>query len=219
MLTRVDTLPHSNVYYIPNMFSESDPSLLVRIFEILDTTIPWTQGRVFRGVERRETCLFANTTGTYRYAGKTMDAIKWNPLVKAIKDNVEAILIEEFPEWNEEWSFDTCLANKYKNGKDKLGYHSDSETDLVPNSPIASVSFGSVRKFHFKCNATKDKQQLDELHPLHDRVALKLDIGSLLVMGAHCQKYYKHEVPQEANITEPRINLTFRRTKRHNLPY
>lgn len=216
MLRKIEELPYSNVYYTPNMFEDSSPDLLVRIFDVLDTTIPWTQGYVKRGKERRKTCLFADTEGTYRYAGKTMEAVRWNPLVEAIKKNVEAILIEQFPEWKEEWSFDTCLCNRYKNGrKSRLGYHSDSEIDLVPNSPIASVSFGTVRKFHFKCNTTKDKEQLDEEHPLHNRVVLRLGVGSLLVMGAYCQKYYKHEVPPEASVTEPRINLTFRRTKRH----
>lgn len=200
---------------MPNIFEGCSPDLADRVFDILDTTIPWTQGYVKRGKERRKTCLYANTEGTYRYAGKTMDALKWHPVVKVIKERVEDILVEQFPEWKEEWEFDTCLCNKYKNGKKKLGYHSDSEQDLVPNSPIASVSFGCVRKFHFKCNTRKDGTPLDELHPIHERVVLKLNVGSLLVMGAQCQKYYKHEVPQEAKIDEPRINLTFRRTKRH----
>jgi alkylated DNA repair dioxygenase AlkB len=34
--------------------------------------------------------------------------------------------------------------------------------------------------------------------------------ASLLIMAGKTQKNFKHEVPKEPNITEPRINLTFR---------
>jgi alkylated DNA repair dioxygenase AlkB len=35
--------------------------------------------------------------------------------------------------------------------------------------------------------------------------------GSLLIMAAKTQKNFKHEVPKEPGVIQPRINLTFRR--------
>src|SRR5438876_1121395 len=40
--------------------------------------------------------------------------------------------------------------------------------------------------------------------------ATRLPHGSLLIMAGQTQKNFKHEVPKEPDITEPRINLTFR---------
>src|SRR5438132_6449263 len=38
----------------------------------------------------------------------------------------------------------------------------------------------------------------------------KLRHGSLLIMAGKTQKNFKHEVPKETSVTQPRINLTFR---------
>jgi alkylated DNA repair dioxygenase AlkB len=36
--------------------------------------------------------------------------------------------------------------------------------------------------------------------------------GSLLIMAGNTQKNFRHEeVPKESSVTQPRINLTFRR--------
>jgi alkylated DNA repair dioxygenase AlkB len=35
--------------------------------------------------------------------------------------------------------------------------------------------------------------------------------GSLLIIAGKTQKNFKHEVPREPGVTQPRINLTFRR--------
>jgi alkylated DNA repair dioxygenase AlkB len=43
----------------------------------------------------------------------------------------------------------------------------------------------------------------------------RLPHGSLLIMAGKTQKNFKHEVPKEQDISEPRINLTFRRIE-HN---
>jgi alkylated DNA repair dioxygenase AlkB len=35
--------------------------------------------------------------------------------------------------------------------------------------------------------------------------------GSLLIMAGDTQRNFKHEVSKEPDVTQPRINLTFRR--------
>jgi alkylated DNA repair dioxygenase AlkB len=39
----------------------------------------------------------------------------------------------------------------------------------------------------------------------------RLPHGSLLIMAGDTHKNFKHEVPKEPGVTQPRINLTFRR--------
>jgi alkylated DNA repair dioxygenase AlkB len=64
---------------------------------------------------------------------------------------------------------------------------------------IASVSLGAERLFRLR--------RKDGSVAFSERLAH----GSLLIMAGDTQKNVKHEVPKEPGITQPRINLTFRR--------
>jgi len=64
---------------------------------------------------------------------------------------------------------------------------------------IASVSLGTERLFRLK--------SLNGLVVFAER----LPPGSLLIMAGQTQKNFKHEVPKEPGVKQPRINLTFRR--------
>jgi alkylated DNA repair dioxygenase AlkB len=63
---------------------------------------------------------------------------------------------------------------------------------------IASVSLGSERLFRLRGKG--GAVVYSKLMP-H---------GSLLIMAGNTQKHFKHEVPKDAGVTYPRINLTFR---------
>jgi alkylated DNA repair dioxygenase AlkB len=99
--------------------------------------------------------------------------------------------------------FNGVLLNLYRNGLDTIGYHSDNEIDLTPNSVIASVSLGATRKFQLK--SKRDKTQ---------KIELDLPHGSLILMYGHCQHDWVHGVPRDKNVQEARINLTFRSVSR-----
>jgi alkylated DNA repair dioxygenase AlkB len=74
----------------------------------------------------------------------------------------------------------------------------DDEESLGKNNTIASLSFGAERKFLFK---HKQSKQI---------VSLVLEHGSLLVMKDGTQTNWLHSLAKCKNITQPRINLTFR---------
>ena len=78
-----------------------------------------------------------------------------------------------------------------------MGLHSDAEPEMGP--VIASVSLGAERLFRLK--RPNGEMVLTE----------RLPHGSLLIMAGATQKNFKHEVPKEPEVTQPRINLTFRR--------
>lgn len=95
-------------------------------------------------------------------------------------------------------SFNSVLLNLYRDGRDSMGWHSDDEAALGPEPVIASLSFGGVRRFHFK-------------HRTHgERIAVDLDHGSCLIMHGRCQACWQHQLPKTKREVNPRINLTFR---------
>lgn len=212
-LQRIEDISQTNVYYVPNLFSDFHEELDIDIFDILSSDyLPWTQGRVKSGMEHRLTCMFADIEGNYTYSGKTMYTTQWNRLLYSIKTRVEEVMCDSCSDWDPSWSFDTCLCNLYSKG-DSIGLHSDDEQSLVSNSPIASVSFGRPMRFDFK---EKEK-------PNNHVYSLYLESGSLIVMGKTCQSKLKHQIPKQLKTPqeyrnsdyEKRVNLTFRRTKRH----
>ena len=91
------------------------------------------------------------------------------------------------------------MLNLYQNGSEGIGWHSDDEKSIEKNSSIASLSFGAERKFSFKHKQTKQT------------ISLVLEHGSLLIMKDATQTNWLYNLPKSKKITEPRINLTFRK--------
>lgn len=95
-------------------------------------------------------------------------------------------------------SFATVLANRYRDGRDKVDWHADDEQIFGPAPVIASVSLGATRKFKLRHNVTR------EVHEMH------LTAGSLLVMRGATQLEFQHCIPAQKAVANERINLTFR---------
>ena len=93
--------------------------------------------------------------------------------------------------------YNAVLCNLYRDGNDSVSLHADNEPMM--GDVIASVSLGALRLFRLKRNGGRwvFKRRLGH--------------GSLLIMAGDTQKNFGHEVPKESGVTEPRINLTFRR--------
>ena len=142
--------------------------------------------------------LFVGDPGVsgYHYSQNKRQTHAWPSLVTQIKTQVETYLSQQ---QGREVKFNACLINYYRDGHDKIGWHSDDEKDLA-TSDIGSLSIGATRKFRLrKKHATKGYTE-----------ELKLTHGSLVLMTGDCQQKYKHCVPKELKVTQPRFNLTFR---------
>ncbi|MEO8011625.1 MAG: alpha-ketoglutarate-dependent dioxygenase AlkB, partial [Dokdonella sp.] len=96
--------------------------------------------------------------------------------------------------------FNGVLANRYRDGQDSMGWHSDDERELGEQPLIASLSFGAVRRFRLRHKNSGAKP-----------IAIELESGSLLVMAGATQQNYRHDLPKTARAVGERINLTFRR--------
>eukprot|EP01132_Coremiostelium_polycephalum_P000454 gene454-574_t len=123
-------------------------------------------------------------------------AFPWTEPMLHLKTTLEELL---------NCKFDFVLINFYRDGRDYIGFHSDREAIDLDCRTIASVSLGATRRFLLR--HIKSKEQTE----------YSLNNGALIVMDGECQKHYKHSVPKELKILQPRINLTFR--KRQNLNY
>jgi alkylated DNA repair dioxygenase AlkB len=144
-------------------------------------------------LQPRLTAWFGDPGATYRYSGIVNEPIPWTDALLELKARVEAIAGGRF---------NSALLNYYRDGRDSVGLHSDDEPELGKNPLIASVSLGVPRKFVMIPKAKRDRAK---------KIELILPHGSLLLMGGETQHLYKHGVPKQLSITEPRINLTFRR--------
>lgn len=129
----------------------------------------------------------------YTYSKQKKTVSPWSNIVLEIKNKVEEEL---------KVTFNGCLLNHYEKGDVSMAWHSDNEPELDKTGIIASVSFGATRTFQLKHKLSGEK------------IDLKLENGSLLVMDMHSQQYWLHQLKKEQKIKESRINLTFRQFKK-----
>ena len=162
-------------------------------FNELLNKIEWTnENLVMFGKEittKRKVAFYADRLIEYTYSNKTKKGLEWTPLLIEIKQ-----LVSSYTGSN----YNACLLNLYHDGAEGMGWHSDDEKEIIPNSSIASLSLGAERKFALKHKATKETK------------SILLEHGSLLEMLGSFQKHWLHSMPKSKKIVAPRINLTFR---------
>lgn len=125
----------------------------------------------------------------YTYSNLTWEARDLPPLLLELQKEVEDYVGEQLP---------TVLANLYRDGSDKIGWHSDDEEIFGADVLIASLSFGEPRDFKLR---RKDRTEKADLTLRH---------GSLLIMKRGMQRSWEHSLPARKKVDCPRINLTFR---------
>lgn len=163
-------------------------------FERLKEEISWKQepiklfGKTI--MQPRLTALLGDPKIPYGYSGIRMKSNPFTPTLLEIKERIEPL---------SGVTFTHALLNRYRDGKDSMGWHRDNEKELGINPVIASVSFGIARDFQLRLYQSKS-----------EKVNLNLTHGSLLIMKGVTQHYWEHQIPKRANLPGERINLTFR---------
>lgn len=138
---------------------------------------------------KRKVAWYGDEHFDYTYSGVTKKALPWTSMLLELKRSVENKTGE---------CFNSCLLNLYHNGEEGMAWHSDGEKELKRNGAIASLTLGAERKFSFKHKVTKEK------------IDIRLEHGSLLVMKGTTQTHWLHRLPPVKNVNTPRVNLTFR---------
>ena len=96
-----------------------------------------------------------------------------------------------------------CIRDRYRDGRDSMGWHADDEPELGPSPVIASLSLGATRRFRLRPIGPKAEA-------LAQPLGLDLPNGSLLLMRGPTQHCWQHALPKTGRLTGPRLNLTFR---------
>lgn len=188
-------MPGADVMFAPTWLPRGEADgLLHRLLK----TLPWEVHRIRmfgRVVDSpRLSAWIGDKEATYRYSGTRFVPQPWTEALLALRDRV-AIACDT--------PFNSVLANLYRDGADRMGWHSDDESELGVVPVIASVSLGAERTFRFRAKAGGEP------------VAIELPHGSLLRMAGDTQRLYKHELPARKRVALPRINLTFRHIHPH----
>ena len=155
--------------------------------------LDWQQPKVkFYGKEYlvpRKTSFIGEKNISYSYSGVIHKSDGWPywfyPLLKKVCFTCKS-------------NFNGCLINLYRNGNDRMGWHSDNEKELDSSQPISSLSLGSSRDFHIKHRYLLKKE------------FICLKNGDLLIMKPPFQEDWVHSIPIRKKVIDLRINLTFR---------
>lgn len=148
--------------------------------------------------EPRLTAWYGQPGLTYTYSGKAMSPLPWTKSLQKIKTDIE----KELNTHSITTEFTSVLINKYRDGNDSLGWHSDNEKELGLEPVIASISLGEPRTFQLRLRDDHKK-----------KIQIELNDSSLLVMRGKTQELWQHQIPKlnaERAALSPRINLTFR---------
>lgn len=184
--------PQAELLWNPQLFSiaESDYCLSQLLNEI-----SWKQDHIKiygRHIPLpRLTAWYGDPDKSYIYSGIVNHPLPWIPSLLDLKSKVENISGQQF---------NSLLINRYRDGSDHMGWHADDEKSLGQNPVIASLNFGSTRKFQFR---RKDDHSIK-----HEFI---LDHGSCLIMHGETQHYWQHQVPKTSKPLSERVNLTFRK--------
>ncbi len=185
-------IQNGQLTYFPDFLTA--PAQL-RYFELLSQTLAWKQDEINIFGKRvpipRLQAWYGDSETEYSYSGIQMQPNPWTDELLQLKEHVEL---------TSNCHFNSMLANFYRDGMDKVGYHADDEPELGEQPVIASLSLGCTRKFTLKHNQTDEKVSID------------LVGGSLLILASDTQQYYKHALMQQKKAVGGRINLTFRYT-------
>ena len=187
-------LAEAEVYYCKDFFPEP-----VVLYKKLDKEISWENfpvkviGKTFPSP--RDNAYFADSNKPYMYSGFDREPKVWTHTLSKIRKKLNKVIKQIY---SEHLPLNAVLCNRYNNGDQYIGFHSDDEKDLDSNSFIVSVSLGAVRDFVFKHKRSGET------------LTVPLESGSVVLMGKGTQKNYKHSVPKRKRVKESRINLTFR---------
>jgi len=138
----------------------------------------------------RLSCWIGDADARYRYSGAEFQPHPWPAVLVPLRERLAA---------EAGAAFNSVLVNRYRDGRDAMGWHSDDEPELGPRPLIASLSLGAPRRFVFRQRADHGVKR-----------ELVLGHGDLLLMAGETQRLYQHALPRTARPVGERINLTFR---------
>jgi alkylated DNA repair dioxygenase AlkB len=180
------------------LFADFIPKLKCpELFAAVHAAVAWRQREIrIAGkplLEPRLTAWVGDPEAVYTYSGRRNVPEPWPQVLSELRAEISRAAQEDM---------NSVLCNLYRDGNDSMGFHSDRELELGANPVIASLSLGVTRRFQLRHRSDRAA-----------RLDLELESGSLLIMRGSLQHHFRHAVPKQPALREPRINLTFRRIR------
>lgn len=172
------------LHYEPDFLS---PAQAAAVFRTLLDEVVWQREtlRLYgRPVEVPRLLAWCGDQGiNYRYSGRDHPCAGWFPALSGLRDRIRAEL--GLPT-------NLVLLNRYRTGRDYMGWHRDDETGL--GATVAALSLGARRRLLVRPPGSRRSRPLD------------LEPGSLLLMDGAL----RHSLPRTARPVGERLSLTFR---------
>lgn len=172
------------------------PDVARQLFSLFVNTLHWEQIQIriydkWQTIPRMQ-AWYGDAGAAYQYSGVMMEPQVWTTELQQLRKDCQSLCHR---------SFNSVLANLYRDGQDCMGFHSDDEKELGRDPVIASLTLGSSRNF----DLVHKKQPY--------KLRLPLQPGSLLVMKGETQKNWQHGITRTKQPVSPRVNLTFRQIR------
>ncbi|WP_449465796.1 alpha-ketoglutarate-dependent dioxygenase AlkB family protein [Stenotrophomonas humi] len=181
----------TDICHLPNWLQPAEADALL---QTLREEVPWEVHRIRmfgRWVDSpRLSCWVGDPQAHYRYSGADFVPRPWPPALLPLRERLQQTCAAPF---------NSVLLNRYRDGRDSMGWHSDDEPELGERPVIASLSLGATRRFLLR--RRDDNALTTEFLLAH---------GDLLVMAGDTQRFHQHALPKTARPLGERINLTFR---------
>jgi alkylated DNA repair dioxygenase AlkB len=181
---------HSSVEYVPQFLQRQHADYLL---QNIDASLQFHRppitlyGRTTQ--LPRSVSWIADDQLSYGYSGISTEPMPWPTFLMPTRLAIET---------RTGCAFNSVLVNRYQDGNDMVGWHSDDEPELGATPNIASLSLGATRRFLMRDVVARTRYEWNLGH------------GDLLVMSGRCQLEFEHSVPRAKRVAGPRINLTFR---------
>ncbi len=178
------------VEYIPDFLTKAEANELYDHCQTLD----WRQNNIkIMGksipIPRLE-CMYGDTGCSYLYSKSVLlEPLPWTEQLQDLQIRIQSTT---------NYRFNIVICNRYRDGRDSIGWHNDNEPSMGTRPAIASLTLGATRKFQLKPNSGGESTDF------------WLEHGSLLLMRPGCQSNWVHQVPKTSKPVGERINLTFR---------
>ena len=138
--------------------------------------------------QNRNVSFFSNASSGYTYSGTKSHSMKLNDSLFKLLEYVNN-------------RFNACyngiLVNKYIDGKDYIGAHSDSEIGLDVHRGVICVSTGVLRKFRIRGKLSK-------------KIICDIETLDFIQMKGDFQNEFTHEIPKQLKVKGERVSYTFR---------
>ena len=186
---RNDLDEHSFLEYYESYFDATTADELFN--ELTRDDFPWERQTIRGVLTRRANAWFANDQRfVYRYTGQTWLPNPFTPAIFTICDRLEELC---------QCGLNCALGALYPDGQAAVSWHDDNDFPSFPDTPIATVSFGSERRF--KIRRKSDHEVVAQYDIAH---------GSVVIMGGALQRYYDHAIQKTSKKVGPRVNLSYR---------